>query len=52
MTNNAPCDDKFVASVSAGPYMLGKFTSIPFQTKLAGLHVIVESCYKLYFAEA
>ena len=52
MANDVPWDERFVAGISAGPYILGKFGGIAFRMVLEGLHVIVVSCFKLRFAEA
>ena len=52
MANKAPCDARFVAGVSAGPYILGKFNDVAYWTMPEELHVLVVSCFKLRFAQS
>ena len=52
MTNNAPRDCGFIASVSARPYVPGKFGGVAFLALPEGLHVVVISCFKFCLTEA
>ena len=52
VANNAPRDGGFIASVSARPYVLGKFGGVAFLALTEGLHVVVISCFKFRLTEA